>query len=415
MGDRTTSADVNAMHSKTEHEGGRQMSRDKRTPEQPGTDDKVEQDRQESARRQSVCHRGPWVQVAVATLVLLGAAGAMTWFLYGQDSPRLNIPAFPGIRITLKLGPDARESEKIRQEFFDESVVPLLEEAHRANVAAGDRCLDAVWVAFDAYLEGVPAFSEDVMGLGSRLGILWRMGGDFVRRRKGDERRVAEYMSAMFGEHVFSPERLEKDLEGALVQFREDVEAIRNRLVVDVRAAVETADLPLPEVPDLDGCARSVEAQLVNLATDRGRASVYTGIAALVVGEAVEFVVHRLLVAVAARVGASAVAGAAAGGSATAGTTATGAGAGSFGGPAGTIVGIGIGLGVGVVIDWWMSEKFEARLNGEMKDYVEQVRTEIYHGKDGKGGLTEGLRTYVADLRRSQAAAMESVITEVDR
>src|SRR5207302_2249112 len=74
-------------------------------------------------------------------------------------------------------------------------------------------------------------------------------------------------------------------------------------------------------------------------------------------------------------------------GGATVGGAAAGGGGGSLAGPAGTIIGFGVGLVAGAVIDWWLSERFEARVSEQCNQFLTALDQSVTHGTAGGPGL----------------------------
>ena len=98
----------------------------------------------------------------------------------------------------------------------------------------------------------------------------------------------------------------------------------------------------------------------------------------------------------------AAVDAAAAGGATLTTTTAGGAG-GSVAGPFGMAIGAGVGLVVGVLIDWWMTDSFKARLHEDLDEYLDKLKDGIIDGTGGKSGLRVALAEYCDDLHSAQA------------
>lgn len=303
--------------------------------------------------------------------------------------------------------PSPAEVEARKRQFFNEAVLPLLNELDRRNQQAAQRCLERIDDAFRRYRQGVRPFTEDVTSLGTRLGVLVRLPGAWW---SGDD-RIEQYIRAKFEQHIFSQEKLQNDISGALLAYREDVHANLRVFHAQVKVAAYRSDVEeVVQLPDYEVFSQVVFAEAIRFAQGKAVDSVRNGVVTLVVSEvassAAGYLAGRLVGRVAASITSSLTAAAAGGGGATAGAGAAGAGAGSAAGPIGTGIGFVVGIGVGIAVDWWMTEQFRADLERQLDGYLEQVHRGITEGTDGEPGLRAALEQALQDVRSAAETAL---------
>lgn len=327
------------------------------------------------SERETASARGALVGAAVVALLTLGVVI--------QPSPE-NAPAVVGME-SESIGVDVSQSDPerslvamrlARARFYDESVAPLVHRIDLDNRAAAVRCIERLDQLMNVYHTGVDKFVTDMTSISTRLGILKRMPGGWW----SSDGRVDAFVQEKFESHLFSEQRLVDDVSAVLLQFRADIDANQRRLLVGVRAALTLSDLPDVELASQEEFFHQLSVQLNEYATRQGMTSVENMVGALVLGEVGAFAARSVISGLLARFAPSVAISTAAGASATVGASATGAGGGSLGGPVGTVVGFGAGLAVGLIIDWWMTERFEAELSGQMHTYLDDLRTTLVSG-----------------------------------
>ena len=156
---------------------------------------------------------------------------------------------------------------------------------------------------------------------------------------------------------------------------------------------LSTSDLPGVNIEEYESFFEAVARQLQGYAAKQGTTSVMNAIGVFIISEAGVFAARSVITGLLARFGTAAAVSAAAGGGATAGGAAAGAGGGTLAGPIGTAVGFGVGLAVGLVIDWWMTEKFEAQMSQQMNRYIDSLRETILHGGPRKPLVSSNSRS----------------------
>lgn len=309
-------------------------------------------------------------------------------------------PAFPAFEIaypSAEVDPGPSRSE-LRCQFFEQEVQPRIDQTDQLNRAAAARCVNQLSQLMNRYRSGVDPFVEDLTSISTRLGILRRMPGGWW----SEDDRVESYVQSKFEKHLFSEVTLARDVGRILDAFRMEVDANQKRMLIEIRASLNTADLPEITLEDYDGFLASVASQLRGYASRQGTSSVQNALTVLILSEAGSYAAITLASGLIARFGAMAATTAAAAGGATAGASAAGAGSGSLGGPVGTVVGLGVGLVIGLVIDWWMTEEFEAEMRSKMKDYIDKLEHCILHGSNpSKNALSEQSQASSSEVNHS--------------
>lgn len=266
-----------------------------------------------------------------------------------------------------------------RELFYQEQITPVLAANSAANTAALEALEAGIHARFETYRLRVPAFTEDITGIGNKSKITWEA---MKQMTSGDDRKVERHVTGKFEMHVVSGKKLERDLAELLHAFRRDVEANRNRMLVEIDAAVRAepgfskGELKVPE-----DFLKTMEERIRDQSSRAGKEAVMSSGMTLFVSLAAEEAVRRLVVQALTRVGTSmagSLAGtAAASGGATAAGGAGGGATGSLGGPAGAIIGIAVGLTVGIVIDVVMTDRMEKQLNEECVRFLTNAEREL--------------------------------------
>ena len=295
-----------------------------------------------------------------------------------------------------------------RDEFFKVDVEPLIQKADNQNREAAKRCIERLGESFEGYRRGVRPFSEEINTWGTRLGVIRLMPGDYWYEKTD----VGEFIQKKFAKHLFSDQTLKRDIRTALAQFREDVSANQNAMIVKIRASVSDQDIPgLAEI-DYSVFAKDLSTELNNYSTQTANDSVVRGIVIEIASGIGGYAAEQLLVQIISKLSTSIGAAGAMAGGATAGSTAAGAGGGTLGGPLGVAAGIGGGLVVGVIIDWWMSSNFEEKMVSELNGLIDEIKTEVIAGDIGRPGLREGLRGSCDVMRQAYQKSLRVRIVD---
>lgn len=321
--------------------------------------------------------------VSLAVLLLMSVA-AIYWVATRPKPEAPEMPKAPAIEVQ-KTSAELRVE---RVEYFDSDVTPLIAEADRLNREAAIRCIERLEEAFAGYRTGINPFCEEINTWWTRSGVLYRMPSDWWYGKSD----VGEYIQAKFAKHLFSDEKLKADIESSITQFRKDVEANKSALIAKVRVSISKQDISgLPEI-DYTEFSETLVARLTAYSQQAANDSVVNGIVIEIATGVAGYVVGQVLAQIITRLTATAATTTVAAGGTTAVTATAGGAGGSTLGPAGTFVGIGVGLAVGVVIDWWMSSEFEAKMTKQLNELVDDLEREVVAGDVGRTGLREGLR-----------------------
>ncbi len=351
-------------------------------------------------------------KIAISIVLLLLCIGIIFWFVSRPPPEMPRVPDPPELPVEIIPQKSAAELRAERDAFFTADVDPHIIEADKLNREAADRCVARLKESFDSYRTGIAPFCSEINTWGTRLGVMRRMPTDWWYQ----ETDVSEFIQEKFARHLFTDRKLAQDIEDALQQFREDVVANQNAMVTQVRAAITTRDLPdLPEI-EYGDFAKDMATRLKAYSTESAEWSVVNGIVIEVASGAGGFVGEYLLAQLVIKLSSMAAATSTAVGGATAGGAAVGGGTGTLGGPIGAAAGIAVGVVIGGIIDWWMSNRFEAQMAEKLNGMIDELTGTVIAGDADNPGLREGLlgscelmqRAYQSSLRASIVGGVES-------
>lgn len=310
------------------------------------------------------------------SLICAAIVAGLTFLLTPRDQAQQHLPKNgPTTPIVAQRSPTTEPGME-RARFFDETVEPQIRKTDRLNRQASERAIKRIQQVLAGYHRGVKPFVSDLTSMSTRFGIVRRMPGQWWRK----DARVSAYVQEKFEKHLFSEEKLVNDIGRVLNEFKNEVRANQSRMLIDVRAALGESDLPEIKMERYEPFFRAVAKHLQEYSARRGTASVYNAVAVFVISEVGVFATRSIVSGLLARFGTAALASLATGAGATAGAAATGAGGGSLAGPVGTAVGFGVGIAIGLIIDWWMTDHFEAEVGNKMHRYIETLGTTILRG-----------------------------------
>ncbi len=308
-------------------------------------------------------------------------------------------PVPPNIPINPSPEPDLDSSANFdaRNAFYENAVDPRIKSASEANEAAAKRCIERIENKIEVYRTGVDPFVADINSWGTRLRVVKRLGSDWWY----EENDVAAFVGTKVSKHLFDDARIQEDISTALQQFREDVQANENTMLIQIRAAVSASgQVSIPE-QNFNDFAKLINEELNqyanSLAVDSLQRAVLTEVLSGVGGAAATQIVRMIAVEVATMLASTATS---AGGT-TAVTTVAGGAGGTTVGPWGTAAGVVGGLMIGLAIDWWMSDSYSAELSDQLNETIDQVKLGAVQGTDGKDGLKVTLDEACSQLRRS--------------
>ena len=362
-----------------------------------------------SSGRAAIWRWGALLLVAVAVWLI----SLRYWIGTPAVAPE-NVAQQPGLMEPAKeaAASQAALERKRRQAFFQSVVTENLTAAQQANQDAADRCLARIEANFDRYRKNVDPFVDDVLGMGTRFGLLKRMPGGWW---SGDD-RVKQYIMQKFEQHLFSEKKLTDDLRLVLEEFRAEIQANQRSLLVKTQAAIDQSDLPPIKLDDYEVFFAAVTEEIGGMAQSEAETSVKDGLMSLVVSEAGSAVVGMLAGRLVTAIAASSTAAVATSGGATAGGAAAGAAGGSVVPGAGTIAGFVAGLVVGLGIDYWMTNQTAAKLETELLNYINQIEGDLldgpasYENKQRDQGLKSGLQDACHRLDQGVYSRMQDII-----
>ena len=296
--------------------------------------------------------------------------------------------------------------------FLSHQAAPLLAQAKARDLTAVNRALASLDARFAGYAAGVDAFTRDLTGWGTRFKLMWRKSVETVKRRDIPE-GTAKLVRDKFDRHVVSDARLEADVLAVMKQFAYDLEANRNELLGTLRTRLGASDLPVEirRVALTDFRTRYAE-QLNTLLAKMPANSVMVGVGGITAGIVTEEAVRQMVRVVITQAAARLAGGAMASGGAAATAVAAGGTGGTVVAPGvGTAVGVVGGFLVGAVVDWWMTEEFEATVKQDVLTFLAQTRTTLI---SGPAGLEAMLKTQVENTsaiwERSVTGSFQSVL-----
>jgi hypothetical protein len=305
---------------------------------------------------------------------------------------------------------DHRPADKdvTNEDLFKELISPVIDANASANAEALRTLRSGIHAQFEAYRSRVPTFTADITSIGNKSKITWEAAKQMASE---DKKKVERHVSDKFEMHVVSGKQMEKDLEGLLHAFRRDIEANRNRMLVDINEAVRSetgfeSDLLIPEE-----FTKRIEQQIRNQSKQAGKNAVVLSGMTFLVSLAAEEAVRNLVVYALTRVGttlaASMATTAAVSGGATAAGGAGGGTAGSLGGPAGAVIGIAAGLTVGIIVDIVMTDRMEKKLNDECTSFLTKAEMEL---TTKPGGLVSQLEQALENMDQVTSSSIKQQI-----
>lgn len=350
-------------------------------------------------------------RVLVACAAMLLCIGAVIWATRVPPPVPAPTPDPPALPIEIAPQKTAAELRAERDAFFTSDVDPCIAAADKLNREAAARCVKRLKESFDGYRTGIAPFCREINTWGTRLGVVKRMPTDWWY----EETNVADFIQDKFARHLFTDKQLANDIDAALNQFRDDVQANQNQMLTQIRAAVSQADLPNLPAIDTGTFVADTSQRFRDFSATSAEASLVKGITIEVGSMAGGAVGEFLLAQLIAKLSTMAAASTVGAGGATAGGAAVGGGGGSFGGPVGTVAGIAVGLVIGGIIDWWMSSRFEAQMTDQLNEMIDELTDTAIAGTANKPGLRDGLRgSCDLMLRTYQASLRTSIVDRVD-
>jgi hypothetical protein len=315
-----------------------------------------------------------------------------------------------------------------KSEFYQRDLVPLLDKAKKQNVADADKAVERLHEEFDRFRAGIPGFVEDVSSWSTRFGVVRRMSKDkwtnfWKAKDDPDSEEVKKYVLGKFQANILSEDALQKAVESAIGQFKDDATANRNLLLREMKMALSTSDVRLDfPAPNFEAFQKLFEGYVTRSVQNQAHKSIQDGvvtvIASGVAGAAAEQLVAQIIQLLGTEAVAAGAEAAAAGGSSMAAGGGLGAASGWLGGPPGAIIGVGAGLAIGAVVDWWLTERFKTNLTQELTTYLNNLERDMLDSAAASGerpartGLRETLHRAADKLQEVQSKAVLKALTE---
>lgn len=257
---------------------------------------------------------------------------------------------------------------------------PHVEKADADSLAHVNESLQSVEGFFCEAKGHAKAFADDVLGWYSKYKLI-----------RGQHE---EFLAKTFQKHFFGPDELRQAMTSAVEAYVAEVEAIDNRMLVDIR--MDVGDLPVAAslssmpIPDLQARYRDVRGRVggvagADMTVDAGKA-----VADLIVGSVVTMIAARM------------------------GTSAAVVGAGA----ASSWWTFGIGLVIGVIVDqiiatvWDWAYDPRGKLVAMMDEKIDEVQQLVLEGDDGKPGLRAELRSYAEKRATRRREAVMTLLAD---
>lgn len=349
-----------------------------------------------SSSKNSVYKRIQNITLAVSLLiVILGV-----WHIFSKNDGNISLVVPNSPEVTHEPG------KILREDFYINQIEPLLKATERSNIEAANRVSQRVHDRFEQYRSNIQEFTKDITSLSTRFSILRKMPGDWWYQN--DE--IHTFVQEKFEKHFFSEDKIKDDLSEILLAFQTDIVSNMNRVLVSTKNAIDTSSLPNLNIPDFKEYENDVRNIIVEFSKSSAKESVYDGFVVLITSEAAAILVETIIVRIFASMTTSATTSLIASGGATAGSTAIGGSSGSTVGPIGTAIGLGVGFVIGIVVDWYMTDKFQEKLENELTEYFNNMETEIINGNDEKQGLNSTLSLFIDNLNYAQSTVIHREI-----
>jgi len=268
--------------------------------------------------------------VAVAVLVAGGVLAGRLW------------------RASMNMAGSGADS---RVEHYVTSRVQQASLSNRQAAAKGEVKMRAV---FEQMRAQVPAFVEDINGLGTKCKTLCKGAADLWPYQQ-DRTRVQRMVEEKWKKHMITPEDVERRLTTILQEFMVELNAERNRMLVDVGSALRQVKADEVCLDDRVRCAfdKEFETKLKGLLATSLKAE----IASLVISEAAAVAIVNVVSQVLVKVGILA--------------------AGGLSAP----MTFGIGLVVGLIVDWIISNYAEAMMRENLVAELNKLERMVMDGE----------------------------------
>ena len=135
-------------------------------------------------------------------------------------------------------------ADRLKRQRWLRIVQPRLARADRDARQAADRTVEALASFISQRQAGSRAMAEAVFSLRGKWALVKSKAPGFIG---GDEQAHLRYLTQQFSGHLFSDTEIRETIESAVAAYLAELQAIENRLLVDIRA--DMADIPLDALP----------------------------------------------------------------------------------------------------------------------------------------------------------------------
>lgn len=306
--------------------------------------------------------------------------------------------------------------------YIKNAVGPLISRMQQQNEASADEATKALHKRFAELRAGIPAFVEDTTSLTTRLGLAWRWLKDAGQSWWPDAspQRCATHIGERFETHVVSEEQLREIVQEVLEQYRYQVKANRNQLLIDAPGEIATEDIPVeaslsPEA--IEAFVETLADEWHTLLDKAARHSLGVFLFSNAGGELAGYAAARLVIqaVLAATTIDLAISAAPIASSFVGGGTAVGA----LGGPVGVGIGVVVALAVGVGFDMWITAHLEEALTAQSETFLNSVEQRLIQGADSDEATEAwpGLKRFFsqcnARMTKTAHAALQNAVSEV--
>ncbi len=313
---------------------------------------------------------------------------------------------------------------------YEKDLLPVIRIERERNEEARKRALQVIADGFVKYRAGIPEFTEDLEGYGSKFTILGKIVGDKWNQWWNDEEAhdTARYVHDKFEEHIVSGSELKRLLKDSMVEFTSDLVANRNQMLAEMRIRLTANDVPVEiRMSDTEWSAFLTDYQKqldLKLETYGQDAVTYTILSfaagntfsngVIEIGTEAAKVVTPVIATVGTWLAAGMETACATTATLAGGSTMVcslgGSAGGSTVGPVGTAVGFTIGMAIGYVVDIYYEKQFEERMMVELTDSLNRLENLVIDGNLDKPGLKRIYTEIITDIEAlSRGAALKAL------
>jgi len=281
------------------------------------------------------------------------------------------------------LGPAMAKTKQQRQEFFDASVAPLLNQEEQNNREAIERARQLLASDFGRYKNGVPGFIKDLNSWGTQYQITKAILNDYWNKSN----EAPQIGRDKFAEDVVSDQELQHDVVAVIAQFSSDLEANRNILLSQLQENISTASIACAST-DINSNNIEDAFRFENDSLLKQQAKLSPLVSALsagggfIAGDAVTKITEDIIIEMSTDI---TIESAADGSAVAAGALEGGAGGTVLEPGVGTAVGVVGGIAVGWVVSWWTEREFNEKVTNECDKILNEMNAFIWN--DSKKGL----------------------------